>query len=58
LTATQPGDRLFAEAHEQQASGPHAVYDVVVGRSGDSAPIARAQAIAYRKKEWFVPEIG
>jgi acyl-CoA thioesterase len=55
LTATRPGDRLVAEAREREASGPHALYDVVVSRE-PGAPVARAQAIAYRKKEWFVPK--
>ena len=54
LAATGPGERLIAEAREQEANGPIASYDLVVRRDGASDAIARAQAVAYRKKDWFV----
>ena len=54
LAATGPGERLVAEAREQEANGPIASYDLVVRRDGATDAIARAQAVAYRKKDWFV----
>jgi acyl-CoA thioesterase len=57
LAPAQLGDRLIGEARETQESGPTALYDLLVRRQpegGDEVPIARAQALAYRKKEWFV----
>jgi acyl-CoA thioesterase len=54
LATTRAGDRLVAEAYEQHASGPTALYDLTVRREGSDEPIARAQAMTYRKKEWFV----
>jgi acyl-CoA thioesterase len=54
LSPTRAGDRLVAEAREQEANGPIASYEIVVRRDGAPEAIARAQAIAYRKKEWFV----
>lgn len=57
LATTGVGDRLVAEAREVQESGPTALYELVVRRRRDGfedEPIARAQALAYRKKEWFV----
>jgi acyl-CoA thioesterase len=54
LTATRAGERLVAEAREQEANGPIVSYVVTVRQDGASDAIARAQAVAYRKKEWFV----
>jgi len=54
LTATEPGERLVAEAREQEANGPIASYAITVRREGATDAIARAQAVAYRKKDWFV----
>ncbi len=56
LERTGPGDRLVADAREIQESGPTAGYELVVDRrtADGEQPIARAQAISYRKKEWFV----
>jgi len=54
LSATRPGERLIAEAREQEANGPMASYELTVRRESADDAIARAQAIAYRKKEWFV----
>ena len=55
LKATHPGDRLIAEATEQTATGPIALYDITVrdDRTGDL--VAKSQDLAYRKKDWFVP---
>ncbi|WP_373498869.1 hotdog fold thioesterase [Desulfococcus sp.] len=58
LKATRAGDRLIAEAVEQTASGPIALYDITVtdGRTGEL--VAKSQDLVYRKKEWFVPDTG
>jgi acyl-CoA thioesterase len=58
LKATHPGDRLIAEATEQTAAGPIALYDIKVrdDRTGDL--VAKCQDLAYRKKDWFVPKEG
>ena len=56
LKATNSGDRLVAEAVEQDASGPIALYDIIIRdeRTGDL--VAKSQDLVYRKKEWFVPD--
>jgi acyl-CoA thioesterase len=54
LASTLTGERLIAEAREQEANGPTASYEVTVRRDGASQAVARAQALVYRKKEWFV----
>ncbi len=56
LKATASGDRLIAEAEEQAAAGPTALYDVTVrnGRTGEL--VAKSQDLVYRKKERFAPE--
>ena len=58
LKATNPGDRLIAEATEQTTAGPIALYDITVrdDRTGDL--VAKCQDLAYRKKDWFVPKEG
>ena len=54
LKATNAGDRLVAEAIEQTATGPMALYDITIrdDRTGDL--VAKSQDLVYRKKEWFV----
>jgi acyl-CoA thioesterase len=56
LKATNSGDRLIAEATEQTAAGPIALYDITIrdDRTGDL--VAKSQDLVYRKKEWFVPK--
>ena len=54
LTATRPGERLVAEAREQESNGPIVSYAITVRRDGAPDAIARAQAVAYRRKDWFV----
>ena len=58
LKATNSGDRLVAEAIEQTAAGAIALYDITIrdDRTGDL--VAKSQDLAYRKKEWFVPNEG
>ena len=58
LKATNSGDRLVAEAIEQTATGAIALYDITIrdDRTGDL--VAKSQDLAYRKKEWFVPNEG
>ena len=56
LKATGSGDRLIAEAREESASGPIALYDIVIKEEETGQPVARSQNLVYRKKEWFVPE--
>lgn len=56
LKATGPGDRLVAEAAEQHAAGPTALYDIVVTNERTGEIVARSQDLVYRKKKWFVPE--
>jgi acyl-CoA thioesterase len=48
--------RLVAEAVEQHAAGPTALYAINIrdARTGDL--VASSQDLVYRKKEWFVPE--
>ncbi len=57
LKATAAGDRLVAEAVEQHAAGPTALYAITVrdARTGDL--VASSQDLVYRKKEWFVPQV-
>lgn len=54
LKATKSGDRLIAEAIEQSAEGPMALYDITIRdeRTGDL--VAKSNDLGYRKKEWFV----
>jgi len=56
LKATTSGDLLIAEAEEQSATGPIALYDITIrdGRTGEL--VAKSQDLVYRKKEWFVVE--
>lgn len=58
LKATQAGDRLIAEAVEQTASGPIALYDITVMDARTGELVAKSQDLVYRKKEWFVPDTG
>lgn len=55
LKATTSGDRLIAEAQEQSATGPVALYDITIRDAGTGDLIAKSQNLVYRKKEWFVP---
>lgn len=53
LKATQPGDKLVAEAIEQSQNGRTALYDIrVTDQHGDL--VAKSQNLVYRKKEWFI----
>lgn len=56
LRASKPGDRLVAEAIEQSSEGPMALYDISIrdARTGDL--VAKSHDLAYRKKQWFVPQ--
>lgn len=56
LQASKPGDRLVAEARERHAGGPIALYDVTVSNDHTGELIAKSQDMAYRKREWFVPQ--
>ena len=56
LKATRPGDRLVAEAREQHAAGPTALYDITIRDAVTGDLVARSQDLVYRKKDWFVPE--
>ena len=56
LKATRPGDRLVAEAKEQHAAGPTALYDITIRDAVSGELVARSQDLVYRKKAWFVPE--
>lgn len=56
LKVTQPGDRLVAEAKEQHAAGPTALYDISIKDELTGELVAKSQDLVYRKKEWFVPE--
>ncbi|EFK96939.1 thioesterase superfamily protein [sediment metagenome] len=58
LKATQAGDRLIAEALEQTAFGPIALYDITVMDARTGELVAKSQDLVYRKKEWFVPDTG
>lgn len=56
LKATKSGDRLTAEAEEQTATGPVALYDITIRDDLTGELVAKSQNLVYRKKEWFVPE--
>ena len=56
LKATRAGVRLVAEAVEQTASGPIALYDITVKDAGTGELVAKSADLVYRKKAWFVPE--
>lgn len=56
LKATKPGDCLVAEAKEQHAAGPTALYDITIRDKGTGELVAKSQDLVYRKKEWFVLE--
>ena len=56
LKATKPGDRLIAEAVEQKSTGPIALYDITIRDDRTGEMVAKSQDLAYRKKEWFVPD--
>ena len=56
LKATHPGDQLVAEAREQHAAGPTALYDITIRDTVSGELVAKSQDLVYRKKEWFVPE--
>ncbi len=53
LKATKPGDRLVAEATEQRATGPIALYDITVRNERTGDLVAEKQDLVYREKEWF-----
>ena len=54
LKATTSGDRLIAEAEEQTATGPIALYDITIRDDRTGELVAKSQDLVYRKKEWFV----
>ena len=54
LKATTSGDRLIAEAKEQTATGPIALYDITIRDDRTGELVAKSQDLVYRKKEWFV----
>ena len=54
LKATGSGDRLIAEAEEQTAAGPIALYDIIIRDDRTGELVAKSQDLVYRKKEWFV----
>nr|WP_320191491.1 hotdog fold thioesterase [uncultured Desulfobacter sp.] len=56
LKATKSGDRLVAEAIEQSASGPMALYDITIKDDRTGEMVAKSQDLVYRKKEWFIPD--
>lgn len=58
LKATKAGDRLIAEAAEQTAAGPIALYDITIKDERTGELVAKSQDLVYRKKEWFVPDEG
>ena len=53
LKATTSGDRLVAEAEEQTAAGPIALYDITIRNDRTGELVAKSQDLVYRKKEWF-----
>ena len=55
LKATNSGDRLIAEAKEQTAAGPIALYEITIRDEQTGDLVAKSQDLVYRKKEWFVP---
>ncbi len=57
LKETNSGDRLIAEALEQTASGPIALYDITIRDDRTGELVAKSQDLVYRKNEWFVPKI-
>ncbi|MFC1856998.1 hotdog fold thioesterase [Thermodesulfobacteriota bacterium] len=56
LRACKPGDQLVAEAIEQHAAGPTALYDISVIDKQTGELVAQSQDLVYRKRDWFVPE--
>lgn len=56
LRASKPGDRLVAEAIEQTTEGPMALYDISIRDTRTGDLVAKSHDLAYRKKEWFVPQ--
>lgn len=54
LRATTAGDRLVAEAMEQHAAGPTALYDITIHDARSGELVAKSQDLVYRKKTWFV----
>lgn len=56
LQATRPGDILVAEAREQHAAGPTALYDISIRNERTGEVVAHSQDLVYRKKHWFVPQ--
>ncbi|MEM7538144.1 MAG: hotdog fold thioesterase, partial [Chloroflexota bacterium] len=57
LKASMVGDTLIAEAKEISLNGPIALYEITVKNADSEDLIAQFQAMAYRKKDYFV-EIG
>lgn len=57
LKASRAGDRLVAEAVEQHAAGPTALYQVTIRDEATGDLVASSQDLVYRGKTWFVPEV-
>lgn len=55
LKASAAGDTLVAEAVEQHAAGPTALYAITIRDAHTGDLVASSQDLVYRRKEWFVP---
>jgi acyl-CoA thioesterase len=55
VKACRPGDHLVAEAREEHAGGPTALYAIKICDGNTGELVAESQNLVYRKKEWFVP---
>ena len=58
LQAVTVGERIVAEAREISLNGPIGLYDITVKNQKTGDLIAQNQAMAYRKKQFFVEEAG
>lgn len=54
LRAARVGDRLVAEAREEQAGRRTALYEISVRDERTGELVAKSQNLVYRKSEWFV----
>ena len=57
LKPSFPGDHLIAEAKEEHNGRRISLYDIKVYNKNTSELIAKTQNQAYRKNEWFVPDV-
>ena len=58
LKVTNSGGRLIAEATEQTASGPIALYDITIRDDQTGELVAKSQDLVYRKKNGSCPMIA